>query len=84
MSRVGGCLVWVAKTLPRYNLKRYSINNFQRLYIRGSREEGIGKLSKALVICWNKIAPTLFKSLINSIEERYNAVIKAKGWHTRF
>ena len=52
--------------------------------MRGSKEEVIEKLSKALVICWNKIAPAFFKSLINSIEERCDAVIEANGWHTRF
>jgi hypothetical protein len=52
--------------------------------MRGSKEEVIKKLSEALVIYWNEIAPTFFKSLINSIEERCDAVIKAKGWHTRF
>jgi transposase len=53
-------------------------------YMRGSKEEVIKKLSKALVICWNEIAPAFFKSLINSIEERCDAIIEAKGWHTRF
>jgi hypothetical protein len=52
--------------------------------MRGSKEEVIKKLSKALVIYWNEIAPAFFKSLINSIEERCDAVIKAKGWYTRF
>jgi len=47
--------------------------------MRGSKEKVIKKLSKALVICWNKIAPIFFKSLINSIEERCDAIIKAKG-----
>jgi hypothetical protein len=53
-------------------------------YRRGSKEEVIKKLSKALVICWNKIAPAFFESLIDSMEERCDAVIEANGWHTRF
>jgi len=52
--------------------------------MRGSKEEVIEKLFKALVICWNKIAPAFFKSLINNIKERCDAVIKAKGWYIRF
>ena len=52
--------------------------------MRGSKEEVIKKLSEALVIYWNEIASAFFKSLIDSIEERCDAVIKAKGWHTRF
>ena len=52
--------------------------------MHGSKEEVIKKLSEALVICWNKIAPAFFESLIDSMEERYNAVIEANGWHTRF
>jgi hypothetical protein len=52
--------------------------------MRGSKEEVIKKLSNALVIYWNKIAAAFFKSLIDSIEERCNAVIKANGWHTGF
>jgi len=51
--------------------------------MRSSKEEVIEKLFKALVICWNKIAPA-FKSLINSIKERCDAVIEANGWHIRF
>ena len=42
--------------------------------MRGFKEEVIKKLSKALVIYQNEIAPAFFKSLINSIEERYDAV----------
>ena len=53
-------------------------------YMRGSKEEVIEKLSEALVICWNKIAPAFFESLIDSMEERCDAVIQANGWHTRF
>ena len=48
--------------------------------MRGSKEEVIKKLSKALVICWNEIAPAFFESLIDSCD----AVIEAKGWYTRF
>ena len=52
--------------------------------MRGSKEEVIKKLSEVLVICWNKIVPAFFESLIDSMEERCDAVIEAKGWHTRF
>ena len=38
-------------------------------YMRGSKEEVIEKLSEALVICWNKIAPAFFESLIDNMEE---------------
>ena len=48
-------------------------------YMRSSKEEAIEKLSEALVICWNKIAPAFFQSLIDSMEERCGAVIEAKG-----
>ena len=48
-------------------------------YMRCSKEEVIEKLSEALVICWNKIAPAFFQSLIDSMEERCGVVIEAKG-----
>ena len=52
--------------------------------MRGSKEEVVEELSRAVAICWSEIAPSFFKSLIASMYKRYMAIKDADGWHTRF
>jgi hypothetical protein len=41
-------------------------------------------LGKALQEAWDAIPESFFSSLIDSMESRVKAVIKAKGWHTNY
>jgi hypothetical protein len=51
--------------------------------VRG--EEDIREaLGNALKEAWDAIPESFFNSLIESMENRVKAVIKAKGWHTKY
>jgi hypothetical protein len=50
-----------------------------------TREENIREaLRKALQEAWDIIPKEYFDRLIESMPSRVNAVIKAKGWHTKY
>lgn len=41
-------------------------------------------MEEALIHCWELIPDTLFERLVESIPRRIKAVIKAKGWYTKY
>ena len=41
-------------------------------------------LGTALQEAWSLLSKEFFDSLVESIEARVKAVIKAKGWHTKY
>ena len=78
---------------PNLNLIKHTwVQLKKRLYKRflyiaqmhGSKGKVIKELFRAVAICWSKIAPSFFESLIASMHERCMAVKDNDGWHTRF
>ncbi len=41
-------------------------------------------LEDALIEAWDALDPDLFKSCLENMERRRDAVIEAKGWHTKY
>ena len=41
-------------------------------------------LAEALPLCWEEIPETQFEPLRKSMPDRFQAVIEAKGWQTRY
>ena len=50
----------------------------------GTGEDAKEALEKALVEAWEELDPDLFESCLESMERRRDAVIAAKGWHTKY
>jgi hypothetical protein len=51
---------------------------------KGELEEELGRMEEALNAVWLIIPTSFFESLIESMERRIEAVIKADSWHTRY
>jgi cell wall assembly regulator SMI1 len=57
-----------------FHIKAWVIENYPELEnASGVSEEDIKKLEKALIEAWDALPSLLFKSLIDSIEQRVNA-----------
>ena len=52
--------------------------------IMGGEETIRAELSKALPAAWELIREDILLHLIESMDRRLRAVIKAKGWHTKY
>jgi hypothetical protein len=50
----------------------------------GKSEEAIEALERALVEAWDTLPSSLFEQVADSMPYRVAAVIKAKGWHTKY
>ena len=50
----------------------------------GKGEEAIEALENALVEAWEALPDNLFEQVADSMPYRVAAVIKAKGWHTKY
>jgi hypothetical protein len=51
--------------------------------IRGSNKAQQA-LEKTLIEAWNALPDSLFLACANSMPDRVKAVIKARGWHTKY
>jgi transposase len=70
--------VWV-------HLKRKVVELHPELeFATGKSEVDLEALEKALIEAWNALPTSLFESLVCSMPRRIRAVIKAKGWHTKY
>ena len=68
-----------------WELKKLLYKFYPRLAtVAGSDEHIREELGKALGVCWSLIKDECFNNLVRGIRKRYNAVIKAKGWHTKY
>ena len=50
----------------------------------GKGEEAIQALGNALIDTWNALPDQLFEQVADSMPYRVAAVVKAKGWHTKY
>jgi len=57
-----------------HHLKKLVLEKYPHLEDMGKSEEAIQTLENALVHCWDLLPDRLFEQ----------AVIKAKGWHTKY
>ena len=53
-------------------------------HMQGSKEEIMDKLYATLERAWHDIPESMLESLVRSMPRRVNAVIKAKGWYTKY
>lgn len=55
-----------------------------KIKVREQIPTNLGELKQVIVDEWNKIEPSVFLKLMESMPDRCQAVIQAKGGHTRF
>ena len=67
-----------------WHLKAMVKKMFPELEKLGKGEEALVALEKALIIAWDKVDKTIIESCLKSLCRRRDAVIAAKGWHTKY
>jgi len=65
-------------------LKKKVLELHPELNNMGKGEDAIEALEQALIEAWEAIPSSLFEQLADSMPNRVAAVIKAKGWHTKY
>ena len=67
-----------------HHLKKTILRMHPELQDMGKGEEAIEALENALKEAWDALPNTLFEQVADSMPYRVAAVIKAKGWHTKY
>jgi hypothetical protein len=60
------------------------LKNHPEIEAIGTSEEALKALEDALIEAWNDLPDRLFKQCVDSMLYRVQAVIDAKGWHTKY
>ncbi|KAG0645718.1 Transposable element Barney transposase [Hyphodiscus hymeniophilus] len=70
---------------PDLNPIEYAWKKLKEVWdAKGDSEAELRKMEEALKKAWHLIPTSFFESLIESMERRVQAVIKADGWHTKY
>lgn len=67
-----------------WHLKAMVKKMFPDLEKLGKGEEALAALERALIIAWDEVDETIIESCLKSLCRRRDAVIAAKGWHTKY
>jgi transposase len=67
-----------------WHLKSRVLKNHPEIETMGTGEEAREALEKALIEAWNDLPNCLFEQCADSMPYRVQAVIDAKGWHTKY
>ena len=67
-----------------WHLKNMVLKLHPELEGMGKGEEAIRALERALIEAWEAIPDRIFESVIESMPTRVQALIEAKGWHTKY
>ena len=67
-----------------WHLKKMVLQLHPELEGMGKGEEAIRALEEALVEAWDALPTSLFKQCVDSMPYQVKAVVKAKGWHTKY
>ena len=68
----------------QWHLKAKVLEMFPELMDIGTREEAKLELEKALIKAWDSIDDSIIESCFESMYRRRDAVIAAKGQHTKY
>ena len=52
--------------------------------IKGDSKAELQRMETVLKLAWNDLPDSLFESLVQSMTRRIQAIIQAKGWHTKY
>ena len=65
-------------------MKQWIHEHFPELKDMGESQEAYDALARAIVEAWEAIPQEYIDNLIKSMDNRVNAVLEAKGWHTKY
>jgi hypothetical protein len=58
--------------------------DFPDLHLLKNNAANIAIVEDALKVAWERVPQTLIDSLIDSMPRRLEAVVRARGWYTRY
>lgn len=58
--------------------------DFHALYLLKNNEENLAVVGDALRVAWERVPQALIDTLIDSIPKRLRAVVRARGWYTKY
>ncbi len=67
-----------------WHLKNYVLQLHSELEDEGKGEKNLWVLEQALIEAWEAIPDQIFIECVKSMSKRMKAVLKAKGWHTKY
>jgi transposase len=67
-----------------WHLKNKVLELYPELEQMGNGEDAKEALENALIKAWDAIDDSIIKSCLESMPRRRDAVLKAKGWHTKY
>ena len=65
-------------------MKKWICKYYSDLHEIGETEEAYQRLYQAINEAWEAIPQEKIDSLIRTMDNQINAVLQAKGWHTRY
>jgi hypothetical protein len=65
-------------------MKQWIHDNYPRLKEMGDLQAAYDELARVIVEAWEAMPQDYIDDLIKSMDNRVNAVLYAKGWHTKY
>jgi hypothetical protein len=65
-------------------MKQWIHDNYPRLKEMGDSQAAYDELARVIVEAWEAIPQDYIDDLIKSMDNRVNAMLHAKGWHTKY
>jgi hypothetical protein len=65
-------------------MKQWIHDYYPQLKEMGDSQGAYDKLARVTVEAWEAIPQDYIDDLIKSMDNRVNAVLQAKGWHTKY
>jgi transposase len=65
-------------------MKQWINQQYPHLKDLGESQAAYDELARVIIEAWEAIPQEKIDSLIKSMDNRVNAVLRAKGWHTRY
>jgi hypothetical protein len=65
-------------------MKQWIMKNYPQLKEMGESQAAYNELAQVIVEAWEAIPQDYIDGLIKGMDNRVNAVLNAKGWHTKY
>ena len=65
-------------------MKQWIHDNYAHLKDMGDSQAAYDELTRVIIEAWEAIPQDYIDHLIKSMDYRVNAVLAAKGWHTKY
>jgi transposase len=65
-------------------MKKWICEHYPELNEMGKSQQAYNELARVIVEAWEAVPQEAINNLIRSMDYRVNAVLAAKGWHTKY